>query len=58
MGTAVIGGMLAATVIAIFLIPASFYFVEKYFVGKKKEERGGCRTRARGRCLERSFAAI
>jgi hypothetical protein len=23
---------------SIFLIPASFYFVEKYFVGKKKEE--------------------
>jgi hypothetical protein len=30
--------MLAATFISIFLIPASFYFVEKYFVGKKKEE--------------------
>jgi hypothetical protein len=30
--------MLAATFISIFLIPASFYFVEKFFVGKKKEE--------------------
>jgi hypothetical protein len=30
--------MLAATLISIFLIPASFYFVEKFFVGKKKEE--------------------
>ncbi|MFZ0710723.1 MAG: efflux RND transporter permease subunit, partial [Terrimicrobiaceae bacterium] len=38
LGTTVIGGMLAATFISIFLIPASFYFVEKYFVGKKKEE--------------------
>ena len=38
LGTTVIGGMLAATFISIFLIPASFYFVERYFVGKKKEE--------------------
>ena len=29
MGTAVIGGMLAATVIGIFLIPVSFYVVER-----------------------------
>ena len=29
MGTAVIGGMLAATLIAIFLIPVTFYVVEK-----------------------------
>ncbi|MBV9443992.1 MAG: hypothetical protein JO217_15020 [Acidobacteriaceae bacterium] len=29
MGTAVIGGMLAATVIAIFLIPVTFDVVEK-----------------------------
>ena len=29
MGTAVIGGMLAASLIAIFLIPVSFYVVEK-----------------------------
>jgi HAE1 family hydrophobic/amphiphilic exporter-1 len=29
MGTAVIGGMLAATVIAVFLIPVTFYVVEK-----------------------------
>jgi len=29
MGTTVIGGMLAASLIAIFLIPASFYLVEK-----------------------------
>ncbi|MET0254124.1 MAG: efflux RND transporter permease subunit, partial [Terrimicrobiaceae bacterium] len=38
LGTTVIGGMLAATFISIFLIPACFYFVEKYFVGRKKEE--------------------
>ena len=29
MGTAVIGGMIAASVIAIFLIPVSFYVVER-----------------------------
>ena len=29
MGTTVIGGMLAASVIGIFLIPAIFYLVEK-----------------------------
>jgi hydrophobic/amphiphilic exporter-1 (mainly G- bacteria), HAE1 family len=30
LGTAVIGGMLAATLIAVFLIPATFYVVEKF----------------------------
>jgi HAE1 family hydrophobic/amphiphilic exporter-1 len=30
MGTAVIGGMLAASVIGILLIPAIFYLVEKW----------------------------
>ena len=29
MGTAVIGGMLAASAVAIFVIPALFYIVEK-----------------------------
>ena len=29
MGTTVIGGMLAASLIAVFLIPVSFYLVEK-----------------------------
>jgi len=28
-GTAVIGGMVTATCIAVFIIPATFYFVEK-----------------------------
>ncbi|MBV9671351.1 MAG: efflux RND transporter permease subunit, partial [Verrucomicrobia bacterium] len=29
MGTTVIGGMLGASLIAVFFVPASFYFVEK-----------------------------
>jgi HAE1 family hydrophobic/amphiphilic exporter-1 len=37
MGTAVIGGMAAATVIAIFLIPVTFYVVEKFSHRKAKE---------------------
>ena len=32
MGTAVIGGMLAATVIAIFLIPVTFYAMERFAI--------------------------
>ena len=35
MGTAVIGGMLAATVIGIFLIPVCYYVIEKIGGGKK-----------------------
>ena len=38
LGTAVIGGMLAATFLAIFLIPVTFYVVEK-LSSKKEEER-------------------
>src|SRR6266851_941802 len=34
-GTVVIGGMLAATVFGIFLIPAIFYLVEKWSAGKE-----------------------
>jgi len=37
LGTTVIGGMLAATLIAIFIIPACFFLVEKYFVGGKEK---------------------
>ncbi len=37
LGTTVIGGMLAATFLSIFLIPACFYLVEKYFVGAKHD---------------------
>jgi HAE1 family hydrophobic/amphiphilic exporter-1 len=38
LGTTVIGGMLAATFISIFLIPVTFYFVEKFAGAGKKNE--------------------
>jgi HAE1 family hydrophobic/amphiphilic exporter-1 len=38
MGTAVIGGMLTATCIAIFIIPATFYMMEKLVHREKKGE--------------------
>jgi HAE1 family hydrophobic/amphiphilic exporter-1 len=41
MGSAVIGGMLAATCIGIFLIPVCFYVVEKLGHSKKKEPSAG-----------------
>jgi HAE1 family hydrophobic/amphiphilic exporter-1 len=34
MGTAVIGGMLAASALGIFFIPAVFYVVERLSLGK------------------------
>jgi HAE1 family hydrophobic/amphiphilic exporter-1 len=34
MGVCVIGGMMAASVIGIFFVPASFYFVERITGGK------------------------
>jgi HAE1 family hydrophobic/amphiphilic exporter-1 len=37
MGTGVIGGMLAASFIAIFIIPVTFYLVEKLSHGKHEE---------------------
>jgi len=40
MGTAVIGGMLAASVIGIFFVPAIFYLVEKWS-GAGKEPASG-----------------
>ncbi|MCE0499473.1 MAG: efflux RND transporter permease subunit, partial [Methylacidiphilales bacterium] len=40
LGTTVVGGMLAASAIGIFVIPAGFYFVES-FSGKKKEKEAG-----------------
>jgi hypothetical protein len=46
MGTAVIGGMAAATVIAIFLIPVTFYVVEKFSHRKGKEHTGTAVTMA------------
>ncbi len=41
LGTAVIGGMLAATLIAIFLIPALFVMMEKWFVRDGGDAHGG-----------------
>jgi len=41
MGTAVIGGMLTATCIAIFIIPATFYLMERLVHRGKKGEHGG-----------------
>jgi len=41
LGTTVIGGMLAATFIAIFLIPVLFYVVERISVKKKREPISG-----------------
>jgi len=37
LGTVVIGGMLAATGIAVFLIPVTFYLVEKLATRRKRE---------------------
>jgi HAE1 family hydrophobic/amphiphilic exporter-1 len=39
LGTAVISGMLAATLLGIFFIPALFVFVEKLTKGKRKVAR-------------------
>src|SRR5208283_5096041 len=39
MGTGVIGGMLAATCIAIFLIPMMYYVIAKLGRGNKKKEK-------------------
>jgi HAE1 family hydrophobic/amphiphilic exporter-1 len=41
LGTTVIGGMLAASVIAIFLIPVTFYVVEKLANRGKEPKNGG-----------------
>jgi HAE1 family hydrophobic/amphiphilic exporter-1 len=43
MGSAVIGGMTAATVIAIFLIPVTYYVMERFAIrfGGKKEGAAG-----------------
>ncbi len=41
LGTTVIGGMLAATFISIFLIPVSFYFVEKFTTERRRKAAGG-----------------
>ena len=41
MGTTVISGMVAATVIAIFLIPMLFVLVERWSGGEKRQTQGG-----------------
>jgi HAE1 family hydrophobic/amphiphilic exporter-1 len=37
LGSTVIGGMIAASGIAIFLIPVTFYVIERLFAGRKEE---------------------
>jgi HAE1 family hydrophobic/amphiphilic exporter-1 len=41
MGTNVIGGMLAATCIAIFLIPMLFYVIEKLSEARREARKDG-----------------
>jgi hypothetical protein len=53
MGTKVIGGMLVATLIAIFLIPVTYYVVER-FAHRRGERAGRC---ARWRELSGSATA-
>jgi HAE1 family hydrophobic/amphiphilic exporter-1 len=36
MGTTVIGGMLAATLIAVFLIPVMFYVIERFATNRSQ----------------------
>jgi HAE1 family hydrophobic/amphiphilic exporter-1 len=38
LGSTVIGGMIAASAIAIFLIPVTFYVIERLFAGRKSAE--------------------
>ena len=52
LGSTVIGGMLAASGIAIFLIPVTFYVVERLATGRKSAGREG---RARGCSAGHSF---
>jgi Cu/Ag efflux pump CusA len=40
MGTTVIGGMLAATLLAIFLIPVTYYLIER-FASKRQSTPAG-----------------
>ena len=37
LGSTVIGGMIAASAIAIFLIPVTFYVIERFAAGRKQE---------------------
>jgi hydrophobic/amphiphilic exporter-1 (mainly G- bacteria), HAE1 family len=50
LGSTVIGGMLAASGIAIFLIPVTFYVIERLFAGREttasaKEQLGAAESR-------------
>ena len=38
LGSTVIGGMIAASAIAIFLIPVTFYVIERLFAGRETAE--------------------
>jgi HAE1 family hydrophobic/amphiphilic exporter-1 len=44
-GTTVIGGMLAASILAIFLVPAIFYLVEKWSGAGKESAAAGVPSR-------------
>jgi HAE1 family hydrophobic/amphiphilic exporter-1 len=48
MGTAVIGGMLAASAIGIFFIPSIFYLVEKLSGAEKRHATGMLPSPAQG----------
>jgi hydrophobic/amphiphilic exporter-1 (mainly G- bacteria), HAE1 family len=48
MGTTVIGGMLAATLIAIFLIPVTFYVIERFAERRKQPAASGVPARPSG----------
>jgi HAE1 family hydrophobic/amphiphilic exporter-1 len=41
LGTAVVGGMLMASLVAIFIIPVSFYVVERFALKKEDQHRAG-----------------
>src|SRR5947207_2314959 len=41
LGSTVIGGMIAASGIAIFLIPVTFYVIERFFAGRKEKTAEG-----------------
>ncbi|MFM4802813.1 efflux RND transporter permease subunit [Aeromonas bivalvium] len=45
-GTGVMGGMISATVLAIFFVPLFFVLVMRYFTKQKKDEEGETLTRA------------
>jgi hypothetical protein len=46
MGTTVIGGMMAASIIGIFFVPAIFYLVEKWSGAGKEHAPGALPTTA------------